>query len=273
MFDSATIQLLSAKFVCGILIFIRVSALMATGPVFSNEAVQPTVKIFLSALLAALMTIAFGNDQPDIDVHLWVFAGLVIKEIIVGIAIGYTANMVFQAIRFAGGLLDLDIGFQTALIFDSSADVPTLIGELKYMIALMVFFGLNGHHFLIEAVFASIRALPVGEFAMTGNALTTIIRLITLVSIIALKIAAPVLSATFITNIGLALLSKAAPQLNVFALSMQMKVIVGLLALFFTIPLFVMIARGAMGTFQEETYKVIMTLNPARQSLPGATAP
>ncbi|MFN8362034.1 MAG: flagellar biosynthetic protein FliR [Candidatus Kapaibacterium sp.] len=264
MLDAPTINQLSGKFIVGTLIFIRVTAMFFVGPIFSHSSVQPTVKIGLSIIMAMMMTVAFGSQQPSIDLHLWVLTGLAFKELLVGAALGFTLNMIFYAVRFAGGLLDFDIGFQTALLFDQNADVPTLIGELKNMIALMIFLGMNGHHFMIEAMFASIRAVPLAEFAMTESASTLIIRLVTTVTIIALKIAAPVLLSLFVMNVSLALLSRVAPQLNIFSLSLQFKVIVGLLVLFVTMPLFFVITKTAMTTFQNESFAVIMALNPKR---------
>lgn len=262
--DSAIINQLSGNFVIGTLIFIRVTALFFVGPIFSHSSVQPTVKIALSIVLAVMMTIGFGHEQPSIDMHLWILAGLAVKELLVGVALGFAMNMIFYAVRFAGGLLDFDIGFQTALLFDQNADVPTLIGELKNMIALMIFLGMNGHHFMIEAIFASIRAVPLAEFAVTESMVTILVRLITTVTIIAIKLAAPVLLSLFIMNVSLALLSRVAPQLNIFTLSMQFKIVVGLIVLFVTIPLFLVITKNAMTSFQKEAFALVMSLNPKR---------
>lgn len=264
MLDSVTINQLSGKFIIGTLIFIRITAMFFIGPIFSHSSVQPTVKIGLSIIIAVMMTVAFGNEQPSIDMHLWILTGLAFKELLVGAALGFAMNMIFFAVRFAGGLLDFDIGFQTALLFDQNADVPTLIGELKNMIALMIFLGMNGHHFMIEAIFASIRAVPLAEFAVTESSITLLVRLVTTVTIIAIKLAAPVLLSLFIMNVSLALLSRVAPQLNIFVLSMQFKVIVGLIILFITIPLFLVVTKNAMSSFQSEAFSVVMALNPKR---------
>jgi flagellar biosynthesis protein FliR len=134
------------------------------------------------------------------------------------------------------------------------------------MASLMVFLGINGHHFLLESMVASFRAVPLDTFALTGSSIEIIIRLITTVTIVAVKIAAPVMIALLVTNIALALLSRVAPQLNIFALSMQFKVAVGLIVLFITVPLFVMTMKQVMVIFQNETFQVLMALNPKRAS-------
>lgn len=264
MIDSGAITYFSTKFIFGLLIFIRVSAMIFAAPVFSHAAVQPMLKIGLAAVVAMMLTAAFADKQPAIDTHIWSLSLLVVKEFLIGAAIGFSTAMILYAVEFAGGLLDFDIGFQTSLLFDSNSSAPTLIGLLKMMVTLMVFLGLNGHHFLLEALAASFVAVPLDSFGVTTSAVDTLLRLVTNVTIIAIKIASPILLSLLLVNISLALLSRVAPQLNVFVLSFQVKVAVGLIMLFVTIPLFVMIAKTAITFFQNETYTVIMTLNPKR---------
>lgn len=264
MIDSGTVTYFSAKFIVGTLMFIRIASLLSTAPMFSHSSVQPMHKIGIAALLAITLTTFFWKEQPNIDLQAWYLVGLVAKEFLVGISIGFCASMVISAARFAGGLLDFDIGFQTSLLFDQNADAPTLIGELKGLAALMIFIGVDGHHFVLESLVASFRAVPLDTFVMTGSGIEIIIRLITTVTIVAVKIASPVMVALLVTNIALALLARVAPQLNIFTLSMQFKVIVGLIVLFITIPLFVMILKQMMGVFQNETFQVLMSLNPVR---------
>ena len=266
MIDAGTVTYFSNQFIIGTLMFVRIAALLSTAPLFSHAAVQPMHKIGIAGLMAITLTTFFWKEQPIIDVHAWYLVGLVAKEFLVGAAIGFSANLVMMAARFAGGMLDFDIGFQTALLFDQNADSPTLIGELKGMASLMIFLGINGHHFLLESMVASFRAVPLDTFALTGSSIEIIIRLITTVTIVAVKIAAPVMIALLVTNIALALLARVAPQLNIFAVSMQFKVAVGLIVLFITVPLFVMTMKQVMVIFQNETFQVLMALNPKRAS-------
>ncbi len=264
MLDSGAITYFSTKFIVGLLIFIRVSAMMFMAPVLSHSSVQPHLKIGLSAVVAMMLTAAFADKQPAIDIHAWSLSLFVVKEFLMGAAIGFASSMILYAVEFAGGLLDFDIGFQTSLLFDANTDVPTLIGQLKKMALLMVFLGMNGHHFLIEAISASFVAVPLDGFGITSSAVDTLVRLATNVTIIAVKIASPILLSLLLVNISLALLSRVAPQLNIFILSFQFKIGIGLLMLFITIPLFIMVAKTAMTFFQNETYTVIMALNPKR---------
>jgi len=249
-----------AKFLIGILLFVRVTALMFSGPIFSSMGVQPQVKVFLSAVVAMAMTSVYGGYQPPVDLDTIGIVLLVIKEIFVGTLIGYSASMIMNAARFAGGLLDFEIGFQTALMFDPNAGVPTLLGEIKTLMMTMLFLYMNGHHFVLEAVFASAKLIPINGFFMGDTTIDMLIHLVTVTMIVAVKIASPVLVALFLTNLSLALLSRVAPQMNIFAMSMHVKILVGILSLMATVPLVVILMKHSMGIFQEDVMKILMSL-------------
>lgn len=264
MLENTTIYLLMSKFLMGALIFIRILGFMASAPFFKNSAIIPQHKVIFSAIFAMIITTSYWTEQPVIDFHLWFLVLLVFKEFLVGIIIGFAANAVFFAARFAGGLIDLEMGYQTAVIFDQNQTTPTLIGEFQELIVLMIFLFLDGHLQLIEAAFASFRAIPVSTFEMSGSTVTLLLKFATTVLILGVKMAAPVLVALFCTNLALALLARVAPQTNIFILSFQMKVVVGLLILSVSMPVFIYLSKWALSNIQEETMRMILSLNPGR---------
>ena len=151
--------------------------------------------------------------------------------------------------------------FRSMFNYDNA---PTLVGELKNMAVLMLFIFIGGPNSLLESLFASFRAVPVNTFEVTGSTVQLLIKLVTSVFIIGIKIAAPILVALFLTNLALALLARVAPQTNIFILSFQLKITVGLLILLASAPLFVFMAKYSLETFQEETMRIILSLNPER---------
>ncbi len=262
--DLSIMDFLTAKFLIGVFLFIRLSGLMVAGPFFRSEAIPPQVKIFLSIVIAASLAGSFMESQPPIDFHLWNIVLIVFKEFFVGVAIGYSANMIFQAARFAGGMVDFNMSYNTSALFSQEETTPTLVGELYDFMAVMIFLIINGHHYLIESVYASVRAVPVTTFEVTGSTVDIIMKLIVSVFIIAIKISAPILVSIFLTNLALALLSRIAPQTNIFILSFQLKIAVGLIILLLSVPLLVMVIKGALESMETETMKLILSLNPKR---------
>lgn len=258
------IFLLTGKFLIGTLIFIRVLGFLVAAPFFQNAAIIPQVKVFIAIFIAIMINNEFWFEQPNIEFHLWYIVLLVLKEFTVGIIIGFSANLVFYAANFAGGLVDMDMGYQTNLLFDINSTTPTMVGTLKELIVLMLFLYMNGHHHIIEAIYASLRIVPITTFEVTNATVTLLIKFATNVLVIGIKLASPMLIALFCTNLSLALLARVAPQTNIFILSFQLKVAVGLVILFISIPLIVYASKLALGSLQETTFQILLSLNPGR---------
>src|SRR5690606_25776575 len=121
----------------------------------------PHVKIMISLILATIVTSALWKEHPTIVFHFWNLVFLVFKEFFVGLMLGFVANLVFWAASMAGGLIDMDMGYQTATLFDRENSSPSLVWEMKELIVLMVFLFINGHHYLFEAIFLSVKAIPL----------------------------------------------------------------------------------------------------------------
>ncbi|GAB1372135.1 hypothetical protein MASR1M45_21970 [Candidatus Kapaibacterium sp.] len=264
MIDSGAIELYSSKFLIGALIFIRILGMLASAPVFKSTVIKPHLKIFFAALMALIMTTSFWESQPKIEFELLNISVIALKEFFFGVLIGYSASAVFFAARFAGGVIDMEMGYNTSMLFDPSSMTPTLVGEIKDLIALMIFFIINGPNQLIEALYASFRAVPLSTFAISDATIQLLIKMVVTVFILALKFASPVLIALFCTNFSLALLARVAPQTNIFILSFQVKIAVGLLVLFSIVPLLVYVIKWALESFQSNTLQIIMTLYPGR---------
>ncbi|MDC1068832.1 flagellar biosynthetic protein FliR [Candidatus Kapabacteria bacterium] len=246
------------------MIFIRITGIFLTAPFLRSEAIPPHVKIMFSVILAIIVNSALWDQQPTLEFHLWNLVFIVFKEFLVGMLIGFAANTVFYAARMAGGLVDQDMGFQTATIFDRSNSTPTIVGEIKELAALLIFLFLNGHHYMIEGLFLSVKAIPLTTMEVTDSTMLLLAKMSTSVIILSIKMASPVLISLFLTNLSLALLARVAPQTNIFILSFQVKVTVGLIVLMTAMPLFIYVAKIALSGFQENLYTFIMTLYPDR---------
>ena len=264
MLYTESLYFLSGKFIIGVLIFIRITGMMASAPFLKSEAIPTSVKIMLSVILSIVVTSAFWQEQGEIDLDLWFITFVALKEFLVGLIFGFAANTIFYAARMAGSLIDTEMGFQTSLLFDSSSGAPTLLGEIYELLVLMVFLILNGHHYLIEGIFISLKMIPLMQFEMTTSTVDLLMQGATTVLILSVKMASPLLVALFLTNLSLALLGRIAPQTNIFTLSFQVKVFVGLVMLFLTVPLMVYVAKISMSSFQEDILKILMTMNPKR---------
>ena len=264
MIHSGDIYLLSGKFIIALLVFVRISGMMASAPFFGNSAIPVQVKLLLSLILAIIITSTFWKNQPVIDFDIWNLVLLVFKEFLVGLAIGFAANLVFWGASFAGTLIDFDMGFQASTIFNQEDTSPSLTGEFFGLSVIMLFFIINGHHYIIQAVYASIKAVPLTKIQFTDSTIKELSRIATSVLIIGIKISSPVIIALFLTNLALTLLARIAPQTNIFALSFQIKVVVGMTTLLSSTPLMIWIIKYFLDSMENDLMKMIMTLNPGK---------
>jgi len=260
MVDDATILYFLEKFIIGILIFIRITGIFISAPFFKSSSIPTQVKIMISVILATVITHAYHQETPAIDFHLWNLVPIVFKELLVGLLIGFAANFVFFAAKMAGGLIDLDMGYQTSLLFDRDAGSPSLMGGFKELIILMIFLIINGHHYLIEGIYLSVKAVPLTQFEITETTLDLLMKGSTTVFILAVKMSSPILVSLFLTNLSLALLARVAPQTNIFILSFQLKIAVGLIVLLGSVSLFVWVSKLALEPLQEDLVRFILSL-------------
>jgi flagellar biosynthetic protein FliR len=117
---------------------------------------------------------------------------------------------------------------------------------------------------LIESLNASLDIIPLTTLQFTDSAKDLMIKVATSVIIIGIKISAPILVALFLTNLVLALLARIAPQTNIFVMSFQLKIAVGLLVLLISTPILIMVAKNSLELFQGETMKIIMALGSGK---------
>ncbi len=196
------------------------------------------VKIGLSVFVALMI---YGLvDKTGIDyTGVFGYSIIVLKEGITGLLIGLAANICNSIILFAGNIIDMDIGLAMASEFDPTLNTQvTLTGSLYNYLILLLLIVSDMHHYILRAVIDSYQVIPVNgqnfDWEHIAASLTTYMGDM---FVIAFRIILPVFGCIMILNCILGIMAKVAPQMNMFAVGMQMKVMVGFLVLFVTIIL------------------------------------
>lgn len=220
------------------LIFIRILSILMIAPIFSHRSIPTIAKIGLAGLLAALLLPLPKNDSEIISTSLMPFLLIIAQEVLVGVLIGFTSNLIFMAIDVAAKMMGLQIGFQAANLFDPMSNVPTSALEQFYiLLAMTLFLIINGHHWLIMALTQTFVTIPLGTFTLTGLTLEHLISLTNNTFIIGVRLALPVVGTLLLADLGLGLVARAVPQVQVFFLGLPVKLGVGFLVLAFTLSL------------------------------------
>lgn len=216
----------------------RVLALVASAPVLGNPSVPLRAKIGLAFMitLAVAPTLA---PMPQVDPGS--LAGLLIlaQQLVIGLAMGFAMRIVFVAVEMAGELIGLQMGLGFATFFDpqSAGHIP-VVGRFLGLLAALVFLSVNGHLQMISLLSQSFSALPVSGEGIAAPGFRTLAFWGGEIFAAGLLLSLPLLAALLITNLALGILTRAAPQLNIFAVGFPLTLAIGLLVLALALPYF-----------------------------------
>lgn len=248
------------------LIACRVTPLMMVAPIWGSPLVPGQIRVLIAlGISALLLPAARGPLPPAIFDSLWTLAWSVAGELLLGFLFAYVALLLMAGAQFAGQLVDIQIGFGIANVLDPLTSTQvTLIGQMQYLAALFLFLLMDGHHLLLRGLADTFTSVPPGAPFAGAAALDLVVRRGgALLFIVAARIAAPALTALFLTNFALGLASRMMPQMNLFMVGMPVNVGAGLLALAASLTLFAAAWRGALADLQSTLTALTHTLRVA----------
>jgi flagellar biosynthetic protein FliR len=228
------------------LLLARASGFVAAAP-FLGEAIVPMKvrALFAGVLALALFGISRG-PVPDAP-GLAQLALLVASEAAIGAAIGLLARLMLLAFEMAGEIVAVQMGFGMAAVMDPlGGHRSTIVGRWLWLAGIALFLTLGGHHLLLRAFGASLAAFPVGHPFPVDEAAQLFSRATAETFAAAVRIVAPVIGALLLATMGLGILARTVPQMNVFVVGFPVKIAVGIFALALALPLFTRIAQGEL---------------------------
>lgn len=214
---------------------VRVLAFISTSPIIGNKQIPRRVKVGLAMLISIVIAPTLGA-MPAVAVGSPQGLLIVVQQIIIGTAMGLTLRMIFNAFEMAGELAGLQMGLGFASFYDpqNSAYTP-VIAQWLGITASLAFLALNGHLAILSALAESFHTLPVGEM-MAAKGYFNVASWGGKIFSYGVQIALPLLAALLITNLALGILTRAAQQLNPFAIGFPITLGIGFFILSFTLP-------------------------------------
>ncbi|MFT4823224.1 MAG: flagellar biosynthetic protein FliR [Halioglobus sp.] len=223
--------------------FLRLSALFLASPVFSASSVPVRLRVLTAVAITAVIVPSIPAS-PDIDVlgpEGILVAG---QQLMIGAAMGFIVQMLFAAVIIAGQTLAMTMGLGFAMAVDpqNGVQVPVL-SQLYMILATLIFLALNAHLILIEYLVESFTLLPVGLSGWRDDFGLDVVMWASQMFSSALLLALPALTAVLIINIAFGVITRAAPQLNIFAVGFPVTIFAGFVFIFLTMPsVFILIA-------------------------------
>ncbi len=208
-----------------ILIFVRITAFIVICPGFSFKGLSNIFKIGLAISLSLMI----NSIIPEIEAidNMFLFLLLNIKESILGLTLGFVTNLIFSTMEIAGNLVDFQVGFSMASVYDPSiGSTASNYGKMYYWISICVFFLLDMHHQVINALIKSFEYIPLSSANLNNFQTKVIVDLFMEVFELALNLAVPIIVVVLVTDIVLGIIAKTVPQINVLMLGMPIKAMV-----------------------------------------------
>lgn len=223
-----------------LLILIRVSGMMVSAPILSLASMPAYTKIGTAIGLSLLLfPLHMGAKEYVVPHDIFPFAAMAGQEFLIGLLIGFAAQLVLTGIQAAGEMISIQMGLSVATVLDPVSQTQNpLIGQFYNLMAILLFLSLNIHHALIAAVHRSFEWIPLGQpFSHLTGILTQ--RFITMgqeMLVLAITFALPVFGVLLVLDIALSFVAKVMPQMNIFVVGMPLKVMCGMALMIASLP-------------------------------------
>ena len=215
---------------------LRVLALITTAPILSERSVPKRVKVGLGIVI----TVVIAPSLPPVEVSIFSAGALwlALQQILFGIALGFTMQFAFAAVRTCGEIIGLQMGLSFATFVDpgSNLNMPVLARILD-MLAMLLFLVFNGHLWLISLLVDTFHTLPIGGEPINSNAFLALTRAGGMIFLNGLMLALPIITLLLTVNLALGMLNRMTPQLSVFVIGFPITLTVGILLMAALMPL------------------------------------
>lgn len=214
---------------------VRILAWLSADPLLGNRSAPVSVRVALGFMLTVAIAPAL---PPPPQVALLSGEGVLIlaQQVVIGISLGFMLRIVFAAVEFAGQFMGLQMGLSFASLIDpvNGAQTP-VVAQFMVLTTALILFAFNGHHLILEALVESFRSLPIAAVPLSAYDFGAIVRWGAVIFSLGLQIALPVTAALLSTNLAIGMMTRAAPQLNIFAVGFPLTLTAGFIVLYFSL--------------------------------------
>jgi flagellar biosynthetic protein FliR len=215
--------------------FVRIGSCFMVAPAFGAVTVPPRVRIVLAGAVALL--VAPLVRIPEVTPLSAAGVVITVQQVIIGAALGFSLQILFEAVSLGGEVLANSMGLSLAFNLDplNGASTPT-VGQLYMVLVTLIFLVLNGHLALIRTLVDGFRTLPIGTAGLGAAGLWSVVNWGSQLFSGALAVALPGVTALLIANLAFGVVSRAAPTLNIFSVGLPLSLVFGLVAIIASLP-------------------------------------
>lgn len=221
-----------------LLILIRTSGMLVSAPLLSHRGIPTVTKAGFAVMLALVLVPIEHDNLPPAPAQLGDVAGAVLREALFGLALGLAMNLVFLGLQMGSRIVGVQMGFGLGGVFDPITGTDSGVFDQFYtLLVTLVFFTINGHFLVIAALAETVKAVPLGTFdPFSALTPTEVASLAAGLTITAVRIAMPVMAALFLVDLGMGLVARTVPQVQILFVAMPVKIAVGMIVLIAALP-------------------------------------
>ncbi|MCC7546584.1 MAG: flagellar biosynthetic protein FliR [Burkholderiales bacterium] len=231
--------------------FLRVLGMLLADPLFGNNATPITAKVGLAIFITLLLAPVLPA-MPSVEPASAQGVLIGVQQLLIGLGMGFAVRIALTAAETAGQVAGLQMGLGFAVFFDPQTSAQTaVVGQAMGLFAILVFLSINGHFIVLGALSDSFRMLPVELGPVRALGWRTLVEWGSVIFSAGVLISLPVVGALLIANVAVGIMSRAAPQLNVFAVGFPITLVTGFVALYLAAPY---IGPALAGLFEEAMF-------------------
>lgn len=239
-------EVFSETYIVGfILLFFRFGSLFMAVPIFSHNSIPASTK----AAMAFFFTIVFYPSMPPLEIPITTpsIVLAILSELLFGLAIGTILQLAFNVITFAGGQISFMMGFSMASAIDPQSGISMpIISQFLSLMALMILFAVDLHHWMLLFIDGSLQNIPLGGFIMSENLFNYIIKATSNMFLVGFMIAFPIIALSWLADVIFGMLMKTMPQFNLLVIGFPIKIMVSFAVLIATFVATMLILKGQM---------------------------
>lgn len=245
------------------LMFVRVSALIVSSPIFGRKTLPNILKICFCLVVAHVLFAGnTGARQPEYA-GLFEFGGLVVMELLFGLVLGFVTTMFFSLVQMSGHYIDMQMGFGMVNVLDVQNNVSVPItGNLLNIVLLIAFFGVNGHLRLIHILGNTFSLIPAGFVTLDPRIGMIALDVFILSFLLSVHVALPLIVSGLLVEVVMGFIVRAVPQINIFVVGIPLKILIGIVILLIVMPVYVNFTDVIFDRMFESINRMILGLAP-----------
>lgn len=214
-----------------VLAFFRMSGLMVMSPLFGSTRIPRRMKLMFASIAAIGSMGAIGQPISFPD-NLPMLTLAIAGEICFGLAMGMVVSFTFISAQWAGEMIGQQMGFNLSEVFDPQfGQAGSLVGDLYFMLTLVIFLSIGGHRTMMHAVHNSFVSVPLLSLGFNADVFDTVLGMLTTATVLALRLAAPMFFTMLVVDLAMGAMGKAMPQLNIMTAGLSIRAFVGIVVL------------------------------------------